>query len=231
MNAQLPLSLDLRARLRLEDFVPGANDAVVAACEALLAGRHEQLYLSGPPGSGRSHLLLGVCEAAERLGLPCAYLPMAHYRQLPVSAVEGMDDLQVLAIDDVDAVAGDAAWEGALFALYNRARTRGTRLLFAAARGPGAIAIALPDLRSRLAWGVAFQVAPLDDAGRLELVQREAARRGLVLQEGVGRYLLTRCPRDPGQLLEVVAHLDREALAAQRPLTLPFVRGVLQRGD
>jgi DnaA family protein len=230
MNPQLPLSLDLRARQRLADFVPGANGAVVAACEALLAGRTEQLYLSGPPASGRSHLLLGVCESAARRGQSCAYLPMASYRALPVSAVEGMDDLEVLAIDDVDTVAGDAAWEGALFALYNRARARGTRLLFTAARGPGAIDIALPDLRSRLAWGVAFQLTPLDDAGRLELVTREAARRGLTLPEEVGRYLLTRCPRDPGQLLDVMARLDREALAAQRRLSLPFVRAVLQRG-
>ncbi len=228
MTAQLPLALGLRPRMRLEDFVAGANAGVLAACADLLDGRHAQLYLAGPRHSGRSHLLLGVCDAAERRGLSSGYLPMGSYRDLPPAAVEGMDDLDLLAVDDVDAIAADPAWEATLFALYNRCRERGTRLLFAADRGPASLAVRLPDLRSRLAWGLNFQLAPLDDAGRLELLTREAARRGLSLPAEVARYLLARCPRDPGRLIALVERLDAAALAAQRRLTVPFVRELVR---
>lgn len=228
MTAQLPLSLGLRPRMRLEDFVAGPNAAVLAACRDLVAGRHEQLYLAGPQGSGRSHLLLGMCDAAERAGLTAGYLPMRDYRELPTAATQGMDGLDLLAIDDVDAVAGHRAWEEALFVLYNRCRARRCRLVFAAAPGPAALPVRLPDLRSRLAWGLNFQLAPLDDAGRLELLRGEAARRGMDLPDEVGHYLLARCSRDTVALLHLVDRLDREALAARRRLTVPFVRDVLE---
>ena len=230
MTAQLPLSLGLRPRMRLEDFVAGPNAAVLAACADLVTGRHEQLYLAGPPRSGRTHLLLGTCDAAERAGLTAGYLPMSDYRTAPTAAAQGMDGLDLLAIDDVDAIAGDPAWEEALFVLYNSCRASHCRLVFAAGSAATALPARLPDLRSRLAWGLNFQLAPLDDAGRLELLRRESARRGMDLPEEVGRYLLARCSRETIALLDLVDRLDRAALAARRRLTVPFVREVLGAG-
>jgi DnaA family protein len=229
MSQQLPLALGLRARQQLDAFIPGGNQAALAAIGKLLDGQERQLFLAGPQGAGKSHLLLGVCAAAERRGEATGYLPLADRQGLTPDMLAGFEDLAVLAIDDVDQICGDDPWERSLFGLYNRARSAGARLLFAAAKGPAALALELPDLRSRLAWGLSFAVQPLDDDGRHRFLIAEAGRRGLELSHEAARYLLTRCSRNPTDLLNVMDHLDQAAMAEQRRLTLPFVSRQLQR--
>ncbi|MGB5742669.1 MAG: DnaA/Hda family protein, partial [Sedimenticolaceae bacterium] len=90
--------------------------------------------------------------------------------------------------------------------------------------------LSLPDLRSRLASGLTLALQPLDDRGRLALLQCLAARHALNLPDEVGRYLLTRSSRDPGDLIAIIQRLDQASLAEQRRLTIPFVRGLLQQG-
>jgi DnaA family protein len=101
--------------------------------------------------------------------------------------------------------------------------------LFSADCGPAALPLGLPDLRTRLAWGLTLAIAPLDDAGRQELLQALAARRGLELPIEVARYLLERAPRHPKDLVSLIDALDRASLAEQRRLTVPFVREHLPR--
>ena len=224
MSAQLPLALSLRPRARLDDWIPGANAPALAAAQALLTGREQQLYVSGAPGSGRTHLLLGLCDAAERGSQQVGYLPMAELAVLDVAVLDGMEQLDLLAIDDVDAIAGLDAWELGLFNLYNRARDAGSRLVFAANTGPSALPLHLADLRTRLAWGLSFRLSPLADADKLLFLQREAQRRGLTLPDQAARHILHHCPRDLPGLRRLLDELDRAALAAQRRLTLRFVR-------
>lgn len=230
MKGQIPLALRPRPELHLADFVPGANSAALAAIEQLLAQPGPaQVYLSGPPGVGKSHLLAGLCGAAEQRGLTAAYLPLADAAQLDPAMLEGLEAMDVLALDDVQAIAGQSAWEQGLFGLYNRVRDAGRRLAVTADRGPTQLPIGLPDLRSRLAWGEAYHLQPLADDDKLVLLTHEAARRGLQLSPEVGRYILDRAPRDLPSLLSLMNHLDEAALAAQRRLTLPFVRDHLPR--
>ena len=225
MNPQLPLALRLRPQQRLEDYIPGANGQALAALTGLLdAPGPAQIYLSGPAGSGKSHLLAGLCAAAEQQGLSVAYVPLAEAAQLHPAMLEGLEAMDLLALDDVQAIAGQPDWEEALFALYNRARDAARRLAITADCGPAQLPIQLPDLRSRLAWGEPYHLQPLDDAGKLTLLSAEAERRGLELSAEVARYILDRAPRDLPNLLALMEHLDHAALAAQRRLTLPFVR-------
>lgn len=135
-----------------------------------------------------------------------------------------MEQLDLVAVDDVQAIAGDADWEAALFGLFNRCRDRGTRMVFSADRGPASLPIVLADLRSRLAWGLTLAIQPLDDRGRLELLRSLARRHALDLPDEVARYLLERTSRHPNDLVETVNRLDHASLAAQRRLTIPFVR-------
>jgi len=230
MSQQLPLALGLRHAPDLDDFVVGRNRVVMDALRRALDDGEHLLYLFGPPGSGRTHLLLGQCAAAERRGLRCAYLPLMQRTELVPEMLEGLEMLDLVAVDDVEQVAADAAWEEALFGLFNRCRDRGTRMLFSADRGPAALPLQLPDLRSRLAWGLTLALQPLDDSGRLQLLQSLAARRALKMPEDVARYLLERSARHPSDLLRIVDRLDRASLAERRRLTIPFVRDTLQLG-
>lgn len=231
MMRQLPLALALRHAPSLDDFIVGRNRAVIEALQRALDGRGERIvYLFGPPGCGRTHLLLGQCAAAQRQGLRCAYLPLAARAGLATEMLEGLEALDLVAVDDVHRIAADGAWEAALFGLFNRCRDRGTRMLFSADRGPAALPLGLPDLRSRLAWGLTLSLQPLDDQGRLALLKSLAARRALRLPDEVARYLLERGSRDAGDLQRAVEQLDRASLAEQRRLTIPFVRDTLRLG-
>ena len=235
MSPQLPLALGLRPSLSLADFVAGPNAQPLAALEAMIdGGGQPQIFLGGGPASGKTHLLVGACGAwdgAEAAGRRpgTVYLSLHAHADYRPELLEGLEGHGLIAIDDLQAIAGRDDWEQALFILYNRARAAGCRLLLAADRGPAAVPIGLPDLRSRLTWGLSFQLQPLADRDKLQVLQRHAARRGLTLPDEAGRYILDRHSRDLPSLLHLLEGLDRASLAEQRRLTLPFVRDQLSR--
>jgi hypothetical protein len=133
-----------------------------------------------------------------------------------------------LALDDLDAIAGNAEAEHALFDLYNRSRAEGSALLFAAANTPNHLGIALPDLRSRLGACTQFALKPLDDAERRHVLTSQAVARGIQLDDSVLDWLFARYARDLGALLDLLDRLDQASLAAQRRITIPFLRDVLR---
>jgi len=233
---QLPLPLGPAGERGFASYVPGPNAEAVALLRALARGEepaasvHPNVHLWGPPGVGKTHLLHALCaEGARSGGLPCAYLPLDQ-RGLTPDALEGLERLGLVCLDALDAVAGEPLWEEALFHLCNRLREAGVPLVSAARAAPAGLGLALPDLRSRLAWGQVLRLRPLRD-GDLERLLREAARRrGLHLGEEAARFLLRRCPREPGRLLALLERLDRVALAEGRRLTVPFLSRALEGG-
>jgi len=132
----------------------------------------------------------------------------------------------LLTADDVERL--DEPAQQRLFAAINAARQGGPPVLAAGAQPPAQLALR-EDLRTRLAWGLVYQLRPLSDAEKALHLRAEAARRGLRLSEEVVGYLLTRLPRDLPSLNSVLAALDRYSLAAKRPVTLPLVREALER--
>ncbi|HWX30649.1 MAG TPA: DnaA regulatory inactivator Hda [Steroidobacteraceae bacterium] len=219
---QLSLGVRLRADAVFASFWPGLNVEIIAA---LQAPGTAPLWLWGAHGSGKTHLLQAVCAAA---GETAAYFPLDRSFTLPPEALAGFERTPVLCVDDADAVAGDMAWERALFRLFNEAAELRTRLIFAAAAPPRQGDWSLEDWRSRAAACVVYQVRELDDDGRLEALRLRAAQRGLQLPHETSEYLLKRMPRDLRSLFEILDHLDEASLAAQRRLTIPFIRDALE---
>jgi DnaA-homolog protein len=220
---QLALAMRLRADAVFESFAPGANTEVIAA---LRSPGTTPVWLSGAHGTGKTHLLQAVCAAA---GEAAAYFPLRRADSLPPEALAGFERSRVLCIDDVDQVAGDQAWENALFRLFIEAADLGTRLIFAAGVPPGQAAWVLQDWRSRAQSCVVYQLRELDDQGRIEALQLRAAQRGLQLPYETSEYLLKRMPRDLPSLFEILDTLDEASLVAQRRLTIPFIREALER--
>ncbi|MHA7817047.1 MAG: DnaA regulatory inactivator Hda [Pseudohaliea sp.] len=220
---QLFLNLRPRDDATLDNFLllPGNS----AALAALRAPGEDLIFLHGPADGGKSHLLQGVCHAADG---PALYLPGSAVAGYPAEEMlAGIEELAVVCIDELDALAGREDWEQALFHLYNRVRERRCRLCVAAARPPGALPLGLPDLRSRLAAGLVFALPAPDDAARRAILSFRAERRALRLSPELAAYILARSPRGLGDLLAVLERLDEASLAARRPLTQPFVRQVM----
>jgi len=228
MIPQLPLALRWPRRQRFEHFHAGANAAALAAVQALaLQPGAPWVYLYGASGSGRSHLLMAACQAASAAGRQVQYLPLATLTDHP-AALRGVAGSELLALDDLGAIAGNRDAEHALFDLYNRARAEGSALLFAADAAPAQLGIALPDLRSRLGACTRFALKPLDDGERRAVLKAQAAARGIELDDGVLDWLFARHTRDLGALLDLLDRLDVASLAAQRRITIPFLRDFLR---
>jgi len=228
MTPQLPLALRWPRRQRFEYFHAGANAPALAAVQAL-AGDSDApwVYLYGAPGSGRSHLLMAACQAANAAGQIVQYLPLATLGDT-AAALRGVAGSELLALDDLDAIAGNREAEHALFDLYNRAKAEGSALLFAATTTPSQLELVLPDLRSRLGACTQFALKPLDDDERRAVLQAQATSRGIQLDSSVLDWLFARYARDLGALLELLDRLDQASLAAQRRITVPFLRGFLR---
>jgi DnaA family protein len=229
MTAQLPLAWRWPRRQRFEHFHAGANAAAVAAVRALANDASAPwVYMHGGAGSGRTHLLMAACQAAHAAGRVVQYLPLSTLAD-KATALRGVPGNELLALDDIGAIAGDRDAEHALFDLYNRARAEGSALLFAADAAPSQLQLMLPDLRSRLAACTQFALKPLDDAERRGVLQAQATARGIQLDDSVLDWLFSRYARDLGALLELLDRLDRASLAAQRRITVPFLRDFLRQ--
>lgn len=224
MAFQLPLGVGLPDSAVFATYHAGPNAAAVAA----VAGDDPVLYLVGEAGVGKTHLLQAACAAATGAGLRAALLPLATARDaLAPEVLDGWEAFDLVCVDDVGAIAGNVAWERALFATYNALRARGGRWLAAGADVPSALGLALPDLASRLAAGPVFRLMPLDDDGRETALVLRARHRGFDLPSEVARYLLKRAPRDMASLYEVLDELDRASLAQQRRVTIPLLKTIL----
>ena len=222
---QIPLGIGLREGVTFAAFHPGSNQEVL---HALDQGEQQFIYLWGSAGSGKSHLLQALVNQAAQRGERSAYLPLREASGLAPDYLRDLEQLALICIDDMDRIAGQSCWEEALFHLYNRIRTSATtRLVLTAHSAPGGLSVTLPDLRSRLSWGLVLKLTPLDDAAKLAVLQQRARARGMELPLEVGRYLLQRVSRDMGTLSCWLERLDESSLAAQRKLTIPFVRKLL----
>lgn len=223
---QLSLGVRLTDRAVFGNFLVGGNAAALAAARALAATAGEGgLYLHGAPGSGRSHLLQALCVAVPG----SAFLPMTELAALGPGVLEGAAALPLVAIDDLDLVAGHGAWEQALFSFYNE--RRGSGIAVAAGAPATRLAIRLPDLASRLAGLPHYALAPLDESQQRQALQLRARSRGFELPEETVVFLQRRFPRDMGRLAAVLDELDAASFAEQRRVTVPFIRQVLGLRD
>lgn len=215
MSRQLPLRLTLSNHTRLEDFV-GVASAQITELDGFT-------LVQGDVGTGKSHLLEGLCHAARDLEQQSIYLPLEP--GMVPDILQGLEVLQLICLDDVDEVVGKPEWDQALFHLINACRDQGVRLVMA--HRQLLTSSTLPDLTSRL--NAAYRVAtrPLEDDEKLAVIKMKSARRGFSMSEEVCRFILSRAQRDMHHLATLVDHLDEETLRHQKRVTIPFVKEAL----
>jgi DnaA family protein len=224
---QLPLGVRLGAAARFDGFVVGANAEILELLTAAVPPR--ALWLWGRRGTGKSHLLQAACAAAGAQGRTATCLDLESGGA--AGLLDGCEALDLVCLDGLERVAEDAAWNAAIFRLHTLMLDGGGRLYLASTAPPASLRFRLPDLRSRLLAAPVHHLQPLEEAGQVEALQRRAGRRGLELSHEAAAWLVHRLPRDMHSLCGVLDRLDEAALAAQRRLTVPFLREVLERGQ
>jgi len=228
---QLPLPMRLRSASVFETFFAGGNLQIVERLRSLQTGaRPVAVWLYGPRGVGKTHLLQAICAQAGAAGRSAAYIPLRD-QACEAEILSGCEVLDFTCVDDLEARAGDSAWEAGMFRLYTELEDRGGRLVVASAGPPTAAAMRLRDLHSRLAAGDILRLDALNDAEQLAALQLRAARLGVELPVETVQFLLRRLPRDMHSLCEVLDRLDEASLATQRRLTVPLVKDVMDRKE
>lgn len=221
--------------MRLKDdatfrnFFVGKNELVVN----FLQTYEKQLsdcfvYLWGKSSSGRTHLLHAICLYAKEVNKTAIYLPIETLIQYDPSVFDDLENYDWICLDNIHLLAGQPSWELALFHLYNRLQVKGRRLLVTADTAPRELNIDLPDLHSRLTACTIFQLHNLADQEKRDALILRAEIRGMQMPQEVADFLLRHTSRNLSDLFEVLDKLDHASLAAQRRLTVPFVKTVLR---
>ena len=226
---QIPLPFRQYDHYELDQYCAGHNREVLEYLHGLRTGGGGVTCLWGESGTGKSHLLQAMCTRTAAQGGRSAYLPLEEHAALEPGMLLGLDVLQLVCVDDMDAIAGIGPWEQAVFNLFNGLAEAGHTLIFSAAMSPRGLPLSLPDLKSRLQSGLIFHLQPLPEADRLQALRQRARLRGLELGDEVMAYLSKHLARDTHSLFRFLDRLDQASLAAKRRLTVPFVRELLDK--
>ena len=220
---QYPLVFAVGEPPSFDNFVLGRNREAVGAIRESAAGRGDRyLYLAGPAGTGKTHLLIAAARAAKGFYLD------AGEPGIGPEVTERLETARLVCLDGIGAAAGRSDWEQALFRLFNGLESAGASLIVADRSPPGRLGLGLPDLASRFASGPVLGLAVLGESELGGVLVSRARARGFELSPQVAAYLVTRERRDVRHLLALLDRLDRHSLAAQRPVTIPFVRSLLE---
>ncbi len=226
---QLPLGVQLEVSSRFETFRAGSNLAAVEELCALRTGpRQPVLWIAGPAGAGKTHLLQATCVRLGDHGHPVAYVPLARTMAAGPALLANYERLDAVLLDDVDRVAGNAGWERALFSLHNELQEQGGRLVLSALNLPARVPFGLADLASRFSAASQHVLKPLPEAEQGDALLGRAHALGLELPPETLAFLQRHAPRDFGALCRLLDRLDAASLATQRRLTIPLAKQVLE---
>jgi DnaA family protein len=241
---QFALDLSHSPKASLDNYLPSKDLALVSTLQNICniwqqTGsnqisnplNHRWIYWWGPEGSGRTHLLEAMTNAAENLGIECFFLnpkePISWVRLEEKMGVLAQSDApSAITVDDVDAL--DERLVGALFRILNGVQASKNIHIFMAGKAAPANLELREDLRTRLGWGLVFQTQLLDDDEKIQALEQAAKSRGLVLSPEVLPWLLNRFYRDMPNLMALIDALDAYSLETKRAVTLPLVRELLQ---
>jgi DnaA family protein len=227
----LPLSLD--RQYSFENFISDRADLIIASLKALIQGDGEaQIGLWGTTASGKTHLLNASADYARQKSVVLQIYDAKQLLQCDANEFEGFSHCDVLAIDNLDAIAGNAEWEACFYQVINRCRDGDYRFVFAMAHRPEDLETTLDDFRSRLQWGLMLQLPSSDDIEIRQILRKRAQLIGIELAEDVISYLMTHHARNLATQMAILQRLDGASLSQQRKVTIPLIKQALQEpGD
>lgn len=226
---QLPLPIQHTDDETLDNFYPKNNLLLLNSLHKNMTKLEQPFfYLWGEKSSGKTHLLKALCHHFFQLQRSAIYIPLAKSQYFSPEALENLEYQSLVCLDDIQCVIQNKEWELAIFSLFNRIKANEqTLLVISANQSPSSLKVDLPDLASRLRWGEIYQLQGLNEPQKILVLQHYAQQRGIELGTETVHFLLNRLERDMKSLLTALDKLDQASLQAQRKLTIPFVKQIL----
>lgn len=234
-TAQLTLSVQLPDDEVFESYISESNNSIVKQLSLFVEetvknhlNQPSCFYLFGLSDVGKSHLLHASSAYASHLGKTSVCLSCAELLKLSVEVLDGLEQIDFICLDDIQLIAGNPIWQQAIFDLYNRVLEQNSRLLISGDQSVGQLGLTLPDLVSRLSWGLTEQLKPLSDNEKVIALQFRALKRGLTLTDEAANFLINRLSRAMSNLIMSLDMLDKASIREQRKITIPFIKYVLK---
>ncbi len=228
---QVPVAFSFGVEHALSHFYVGRNQQLLTRLQQfLLQDSPDCLYIWGPSACGKTHLLSAFAQLARQQGMATHYTAALELSEASLLFDSRLFDL--IMIDDLDSLKGNALAEERLFHfynhchLYNHCQQRRIKLIFAAQASPHAVHLSLADLLSRLRSAEAYRLQPLDDIEKQYALQHRAELRGLLLSDEVCLYILNHGKRSFAEIMLLLDKIDQASLAAKRRPTLPFIKNL-----
>jgi len=233
MTEQIPVQFELSAEQSFSSFYTACHQEAIQHLTNTANGKgDQQIFLWGEQGAGKSHLLQACCQQAHQQQRSVFYLPLQKNRLPATDVLEGLEVLDLVCIDNIENCAGDSAWELALFNFYNLHRESGHQLVVSAHCPPNELPLNLPDLKTRMSWGLILKLQELSDAERIAALTCKAKHLGFEISPQVGQFLNKHYSRDLPALWELLPKLEQATLIAKRKLTVPFLKQIMEKeGD
>jgi DnaA family protein len=229
MSIQFPLQFEFQANKGFDTFYSATNAEVITELQELISGQGErQIFLYGDEGYGKSHLLQASCQLAHQKGMNPFYYPFNKRKLPPLAMFDGLEEIELVCFDDIDQIAGLLDWEQAFLNFFNQHLEHNHRLILSAHTHPEDLDIKLPDLRTRLMGGLTLKLKPLADEESVSALIYKASHMGLTITPKVGHFLLSHYASDLPSLWILLEQLDKATLSAQRKLTIPFLKQILE---
>ncbi len=239
---QLPLAVQLPDDETFSSYFGQTNQVIVSQLKQLIlpikfpnAVKHgaiiqpkiKSVYMFGQSGVGKSHLLHACCALASDENKSSVCLSFSELKHLSVELLEGLEQIDIVCLDDIQLIQGNALWQQAVFDLFNRMIEQDHLLIISGDQSVQQLPLTLPDLKSRLSWGMIAQLKPLTDEEKMQALQGRAKQRGLVLQDDAVKFLFNRLSREMTNLIACLEKLDQASIREQRKITIPFIKEVL----
>ena len=226
--SQIPFEFGNFQKIDFASFIQDKNKELLSLLNTVTKKeQNECLYIWGPHGTGKTHLLQAACKQASEINYQVAYIPLKHHKEFDPEILNGLGQLDLICIDDVEFISDNLEWQQRLTLVYNEIRDNSNSIIFSSTFSPRSISIELDDLRSRLSWGQVFKIKPPDDQLKIQILKKKATERSFELSNNVAEFLIHRSDRDLNSLIIILDKIDRLSLAKKRKVTIPLVKELI----
>jgi DnaA family protein len=224
---QLPVQFEFQSNQSFSTFYPGNNEEIVNHLRQIFFNNEQQIFLWGERGSGKTHLLQSLTQTSNTCNKTSFYYSLDTKDFPDPGMLEGLENFDLVCFDNIEHITGKAEWEQAFFNFYNLHRDANNKLVVTANCPPKYLAIQLPDLKTRMSWGLTLKLKALSDEQQLNALIYKAHDLGFEIPIKVGRFLITHYARDLPSIWALLDKIEQATLAAKRKLTIPFLKQIM----